>query len=122
MMKAIVTATFPDGAKWGWPGDPVIRLRNEDGSWGWVPEIPGERHDVGDVVDADGGWEWLSEREQKAHLAAVERKTAAERRIALVRQAQQLDKLELHHDKKTAAQLDRDIAEALGVRRRKKTR
>lgn len=119
-MKAIVTATFPDGTKWGWPGQPVIRLRNEDGSWGWVPELPGEHHEVGDIVEADGGWEWLSTREQKVKLADIARKTAAERRLALVRQAQALDKIELRADKKTATQLDRDIAEVLGVTRRRK--
>jgi len=120
VMKAIVTAVHNDGAQWGWPDEPVFRYRGEDGSWAWVPELPGEQHSVGDVIDADGGWEWLSEKEQAAKLAAVERQSAAQRRVALVRQAEQLDKLELRHDKKTAAQLDREIAEALGVTRRRK--
>jgi hypothetical protein len=119
-MKAIVTAVQGDGTKWGWPGEPVLRYRGEDGSWAWVPELPGERHSVGDVVDADGGWEWLPERERDARLAAVERQSAVQRRVALVRKAQELDKLDLRGDKKTAAQLDREIAQALGVTRRRR--
>lgn len=119
-MKAIVTAVHADGTKWGWPGEPVLRYRGEDGSWAWIPELPGERHSAGDIIDADGGWEWLSEKEQATKLAAVERQSAAQRKVALTRQAEQLDKLDLRHDKKTAAQLDREIAQALGVTRRRK--
>jgi hypothetical protein len=123
VMKAIVTAVHDDGAQWGWPGEAVFRYRGEDGSWGWVPqEDPRRHHAVGDIIDADGGWEWLPENEQRVKISTQESRTPQERRVALVRQAEKLDKLELRHDKKTSAQLDRDIAEALGVfRLRKKT-
>lgn len=120
-MKSIVTAVHHDGAKWGWPGEPVMRLRGEDGSWAWVPELPGERHAIGDIIDdPDTGWEWLPDREREAKLAAIGRKSAADRERALVRQAEQLDKLDLPREKKTPAQLDREIAQALGVLRRRK--
>ena len=120
MMKAIVTAVLSDGANKGYPGQPVFRFRGEDGTWAWTLQLPTERLAVGDIVDVDGGWEWLDDNEQEAKLAAVARKTPAQRKVALVRQAEKLDKLELRHDPKTAAQLDREINEALGVFRRKK--
>lgn len=119
-MKGIVTAVHQDGAKWGWPRTAVFRYRGEDGSWAWVPQNTGESLDVGDVVDVGDGWEWLPEAERAVKLAELAQKSTAQRKLALVREAQKQDRLELRHAKKTAAQLDREIAEALGVFRRRK--
>lgn len=121
-MKAIVTAVADDGAKWGWPGEPVFRFRGEDGSWAWIPQPKGVLYFVGDVFDEEGGYEWLPANEQKQKIAALERKTDAQRRIDLVRRAERDDKLDLSGNKKTAAQLDREINQVIGVtvRRRKK--
>ena len=58
-MKAIVTAVSRDGAKKGWPGASVFRYRGEDGSWAWVPQPSSKQHhDVGDIIDVEGGWDW----------------------------------------------------------------
>jgi hypothetical protein len=49
--KAIVTATYLDGAKWGWPGERVIRYETltgaMPGSWAWMPD---RTRKVGDVI------------------------------------------------------------------------
>ncbi len=37
MVKARVTEVAKDGAKWGWPGERVVRYEAADGSWAWVP-------------------------------------------------------------------------------------
>lgn len=117
-MKAIVTAVHGDGAKWGWPDEPVFRFRSEDGSWAWVPQLAGRHHAVGDIIQVDGGWEWLDTDERAAKLAALKRESAASRAAGLRQMATRLDVPKL--PPKTPGQLDREIAEALGIRRRRK--
>lgn len=45
-VTARVTAVSSDGAKWGWPGERVIRYQADDGSWAWVPGT----EKVGDTI------------------------------------------------------------------------
>lgn len=116
-MKAIVTAVHDDGAKWGWPGESVFRYRAEDGTWAWIPQLP-KRRAVGDVFEIDDGWEWLDEDDREAKIAAVKSRGSKERRVLLTQTAEREDSLS---KPKTGAQLTREIAEVLGVRRRRKT-
>jgi hypothetical protein len=116
-VKALVTAVHGNGAQWGWPGEPVFRYRGEDGSWAWVPQSPRYRHSVGDMIDVDGGWEWLDDDEEReAKIAKHERMTSRARREALLRaEAKQRPtiKTPVHATKKSARQLEREIAAAL---------
>jgi hypothetical protein len=47
-MKFTITATYHDGARWGWPGERVVRSEGADGSWGWFPN---DELQVGDVYE-----------------------------------------------------------------------
>lgn len=116
-MKAIVTAVHEDGTKWGWPGDAVFRYRAEDGSWAWIPQLP-TRHAVGDIFEIPDGWEWLDDADRTAKIAAVKKRGSKERKVLLAQMAEREDRLS---KPKASAQLAREIAEVLGVRRRRKT-
>ena len=112
-MKALVTAIHADGRQWGWPGEPVYRYRGEDGSWAWVPQPPKKRYAVGDVIDADGGWEWLDEDAQAAKIAEHDRMSNRERREALLRAEAKAG----HSTRKRSAQVKREV-DAILTRRR----
>lgn len=65
MITATVTATAPDGARWGWPGERVIRYEGADGTWAWVP---GDQNE-GDTFEIEA----IDELQPAAYLSAVRR-------------------------------------------------